>query len=370
MDDEMTLPPPPPAAEYCYRHPNVETGVHCTRCGRPICPDCMIPAPVGHQCPECVAEARREFRQGPGRRIAAANIRRSASVTTALLVAIGAMFLVELANGGPGSLMTGPANGKLVDLGASLGLGQRADGSFIGIATGQYWRLVSSMFLHAGVLHIAFNAYALWIFGTVVEQELGRIRLLLIYFATGIVASAASYAFSPSPVIVSVGASGAIFGLFGILLSAGRLHHPVDRQSRALVGQVGFLIVINLVFGFASGGTIDNFAHIGGLVAGLWLGAVIVPTGVPTLSSFWQRPGGAPGPSQRAANAPVIELIGVVVVMAAVATGIVIGTAERTGRVGAIDPYGGPSLGLVKAADVQADPVHLIRQAVPAVARR
>ena len=76
--DETSLPPPPATGlpEYCYRHPNVETGVHCTRCGKPICPECMIPAPVGHQCPDCVDEARREFRQGPGRRIAAANVRR------------------------------------------------------------------------------------------------------------------------------------------------------------------------------------------------------------------------------------------------------------------------------------------------------
>jgi len=147
-----------------------------------------------------------------------------------------------------------------------------------------------------------------------------------------------------------VGASGAILGLFGMLLAAGRLHHPVDRQSRALVGQVGMLIVINLAFGFASGGSIDNAAHLGGLVAGLWLGALIVPTGVPTLSSFWLRPGGAAGSTQRAANSPVMELIGVVVVVAAVATGIAVGTAERTGRVGAADPSQAPPVAIVRRA--------------------
>ena len=269
MDEQTTLPPPP-ATEYCYRHPNVETGVHCTRCGRPICPDCMIPAPVGHQCPECVAEARREFRQGPGRRIAAANIRRKASVTTVLLGLIGAMFLVELANGGAGSLMTGPANDKLVDLGASIGLGQRLDGSFIGIATGQYWRLVSSMFLHAGLLHIAFNAYALWIFGTVVEQELGRIRLVLIYFATGIVASAASYAFSPSPVVVSVGASGAIFGIFGAFVAYNYRRRQMAIAAARLRSAIS-IVVINLVITFAIP-EIDWRAHVGGFIAGLFAG--------------------------------------------------------------------------------------------------
>ena len=62
-------PPPPPAFEYCYRHPQVVTGVHCTRCGRPICPDCMTAAPVGYQCPDCVNSARQEFKRGAGKRI-------------------------------------------------------------------------------------------------------------------------------------------------------------------------------------------------------------------------------------------------------------------------------------------------------------
>ena len=108
--DESTLPPPPPTGvpEFCYRHPNVETGVHCTRCGKPICPECMIPAPVGHQCPDCVDEARREFRKGPGRRIAVANVRRQASATMVLLVAIGAMYVVEVISGGTGLADDGP----------------------------------------------------------------------------------------------------------------------------------------------------------------------------------------------------------------------------------------------------------------------
>jgi membrane associated rhomboid family serine protease len=270
MDEETTLPPPPPTIERCYRHSDVETGVHCTRCGRPICPDCMIPAPVGHQCPECVAEARREFRQGPGRRIAAANIKRTASVTTVLLAMIAAMFVIELANGGAGSLMTGPSKDKLVDLGASIGLAQRVDGSFIGIAAGQYWRLVSSMFLHAGLLHIAFNAYALWIFGAVVEQELGRIRLLLIYFATGIVASAASYAFSPSPIIVSVGASGAIFGIFGAFVAYNYRRRHLAIAAARLRSAIS-IVVINLVITFAIP-EIDWRAHVGGFIAGLFAG--------------------------------------------------------------------------------------------------
>jgi membrane associated rhomboid family serine protease len=274
--DETTLPPPPPTdvPEYCYRHPNVETGVHCTRCGRPICPECMIPAPVGHQCPECVNEARREFRRGPGRRIAAANIRRRASVTTALLMLIGAVYVLEVVAGGAGSLMTGPNGVKLVDLGASVALWQNLDGSIIGIAVGQYWRLVSAMFLHAGLLHIAFNAYALWIFGTVVEQELGRIRFLLIYFATGIVASAASYAFGPTTFpgvsVPGVGASGAIFGIFGAFVAYNYRRRHMAIAAARLRSAVA-IVVINMVLALSIQG-IDWRAHVGGFVAGLFAG--------------------------------------------------------------------------------------------------
>jgi membrane associated rhomboid family serine protease len=270
--DETILPPPPSTRdpEHCYRHPNVETGVHCTRCGRPICPECMIPAPVGHQCPECVNEARREFSRGPGRRIAAANIRRRASATTVLLVLIGAVFLVEVLTGGPGSLMAGPSGLKLIDLGAGVGLGQLPNGDVVGIATGQYWRLVSEMFLHAGLLHIAFNAYALWIFGTVVEQELGRLRFLLIYFVTGIVASAASYAFAPSPFAVGVGASGAIFGIFGAFVAYNYRRRHLAIAAARLRSAVT-IVVINMVLALSIQG-IDWRAHVGGFIAGLFAG--------------------------------------------------------------------------------------------------
>jgi membrane associated rhomboid family serine protease len=275
MDETTTLPPPPPTTERCYRHPDVETGVHCTRCGRPICPDCMIAAPVGHQCPECVAEARREFRAGPGRRIAVANVRRRASVTTVLLTLLGAMFVVEVATGGSGSLMTGPSVKRLVDLGASVALFPGPGGGVIGIAAGQYWRLVTAMFLHAGLLHIAFNAYALWIFGTVVEQELGRLRLLLIFFVTGFFASAASYAFGPGA--VGVGASGAIFGIFGAFIAYNYRRRDLAIAAARLRSAL-MLIVINAVLAFSIAG-IDWRAHAGGLAAGLVAGYAAEGTG-------------------------------------------------------------------------------------------
>jgi membrane associated rhomboid family serine protease len=267
-DEPLTLPPPPPTTERCYRHPDIETAVHCTRCGRPICPSCMIPAPVGHQCPECVNDARREFRQGPGRRVAVANVKRSLSATSVLLGLMGAMYVVEVIAGGPGSLMTGPSAQTLVDLGASVALAQTAQGDLIGIAAGQNWRLITAIFLHAGILHIAFNAYALWIFGRVVEDELGTLRFVLIFFVTGFVASAASYAFGPNA--VGVGASGAIFGVFGAFVTYNYRRRHLAIAAARLRGAVT-LVVINMILAFTIPG-IDYRAHLGGFFAGLLAG--------------------------------------------------------------------------------------------------
>jgi rhomboid protease GluP len=157
------------------------------------------------------------------------------------------------------------------------------------VADGEYWRLWTVTLLHGDILHLAFNMYALYLAGTVVERWYGSLRFLAFYLACAAAGSTASFVFGgDNP---SVGASGAVFGLFGILLAAGRVHHPVDRQSRPIMSQLLVLVVINIVFGFASGNRIDNAAHLGGLAAGLWLGALVPPTRVPTLSSLWQRPG-------------------------------------------------------------------------------
>jgi membrane associated rhomboid family serine protease len=263
MDEQQTLPPPPPTTERCYRHPDVETGVHCTRCGRPICPQCMIPAPVGHHCPECVAEARREFRAGPGRRAAV----RSLSMTKLLLVAIFAMFILEIALGGAGSIAEGPSGRRLVDLGATVP---------ILVAQGQYWRLITATFLHAGILHLALNAYALWLFGAVVERNFGKARFVAIYFVSGFLGSVASYTFSPITgeglVTVGVGASGAIVGLLGAFVAYNfRRRHTI--LGRANLQWAVIIIAINAVIGQAFPG-VDNKAHLGGLVAGFVVGGI------------------------------------------------------------------------------------------------
>ncbi len=168
------------------------------------------------------------------------------------------------------------------------------------VADGEYWRLFTVTLLHGSLLHLFFNMYALYLAGPIVERWYGPVRFLLFYLACAAAGSVASFVFGGDA--PSVGASGAIFGLFGLLLAAGRVHHPVDRRSRGLVGQLGMLIAINIVFGFAVTG-IDNAAHLGGLAAGLWIGALVPPTGVETMASMWQ--GASANRSAHVAKVPI-----------------------------------------------------------------
>ena len=272
MEQQPVIPPPPPPGEdQCYRHPGVITGVHCTRCGRAICPECMIAAPVGHHCPNCVAEARREYRQGPGRRVAIANAK-ATSVASALLVLMGVGYVLEVATGGAGSLFGGPNIVDLVRLGASVGIARMPSGEVVGIAAGQEWRMLTAVFLHGGILHLLMNAYALWIFGPVVEREMGRARFLFIFLTTGLFASAASYAFADTPTQVGVGASGAIFGVVGAFVAYNYRHRDMALAAARLRGMMPFLI-LNLILSFTFP-LIDWKAHLGGFFAGLAAGVV------------------------------------------------------------------------------------------------
>ncbi|MEW6223522.1 MAG: rhomboid family intramembrane serine protease [Chloroflexota bacterium] len=190
----------------------------------------------------------------------------------------------------------------------------------VAVAQGEIWRLWTVTLVHAPLdvmpFHLLFNMYALWLAGPFVEQLYGRWRFLAFYLVFAAGGSLLTFAFGDSP--GGVGASGAIFGLFGLLFAAQRIHHPVlDRQSRAFLGQLGGLLAINLLFGFIVSG-IDNFAHIGGLIAGLWLGFLVAPTNVPTLRSMWFRPGPVAGttvPAFGAGGTVVIRLAGIIALL-------------------------------------------------------
>jgi membrane associated rhomboid family serine protease len=196
------------------------------------------------------------------------------------------------------------------------------------VAQGEYWRLWTVMLLHApppfGYLHLFFNMYALYLAGPLVEGMYGRRLFLLLYLLCGGAASVASFVFGPAE--PSVGASGAIFGLFGVLFAAARAHHPVlDRQSRALLGSIGTIIAINVLFGFLNAQAVDNAAHLGGLAAGLWLGLLLVPGRVSTLTSLWQQlPGAGRGGPQL-----LLRVLGVAALVVLLVVGIVVGTDLR-----------------------------------------
>jgi membrane associated rhomboid family serine protease len=272
MDDPRGQTPTPPTPdspserttglilEPCYRHPKVLTGVHCTRCGRPICTDCMRPAAVGYQCPDDAAEARRS---GPRGR-STLTLGRIGSVTRFLLFVNIAMFVVEIVAGGQGGLTGGTNLRTLFDLGAMQGEA---------IAEGhQYWRLFTAMFLHAGLLHIALNMYALYLFGSIIEAAYGQVRFLIIYVVSGLLASVVSFVFI-NPQTVAVGASGAIFGLLGAWV-AYNFRRRGSSFASANLRWAAMLIGLNLVLGFTIPG-IDYSAHLGGLVAGVVCGTLL-----------------------------------------------------------------------------------------------
>lgn len=180
-------------------------------------------------------------------------------ITWILLVIIAVVFVVETLAGGSTETEV------LVRMGAKV---------TPLIATGEYWRLFTAMFLHIGIMHLAFNGYALLAIGTELERLYGHGRFLAIYVLSGLFGSLASYAFSDS---LSAGASGAIFGLIGALAAFFTLHRErLGAWGRRRLANIAFLVVLNLFLGFTQAG-IDNWGHIGGLLAGLGLGWALAP---------------------------------------------------------------------------------------------
>jgi membrane associated rhomboid family serine protease len=246
---------------HCYRHLDRETYISCQRCGRPICPDCMTAASVGFQCPECIRAGRAQAPQA--RTSFGGRLNDGSSIVTIALIAINVVFFI-IANA------TGGGNGSFV---AHMALIPDADfprQGIEGVAQGSYWQLITSTFLHVQVLHIAMNMIGLWIFGTFLEQQLGRWRYLSLYLLTGLAGSVCVYLLTPAfvpgqGISISLGASGSIFGLFGAALL-------VLLRQRRDVTQLLVLLALNLAITFTVSG-VSWQAHVGGLASGLLLGA-------------------------------------------------------------------------------------------------
>ncbi|MFE9192103.1 rhomboid family intramembrane serine protease [Micromonospora sp. NPDC007208] len=263
----------PPTTPVCYRHPGRETYVRCSRCDRPICPDCMRDASVGHQCPECVNEGRRSVR--PARTAFGGGTAGRHGYVTKALIAVNVLFLllsIASARGGDaavggsgfGGLMGGST--PLTEWGAVLGRAYLSDYTLGGIAEGQWYRLVTAMFLHYGVLHLLLNMWALWVLGRSLEANLGRVRFAALYLIAGLGGNVAAYLFS-SPRAATVGASTAVFGLFAALII-------IERRLGRDISRIIPILVINLVFTLAVPG-ISIPGHLGGLVVGALMALVL-----------------------------------------------------------------------------------------------
>ncbi|MDQ4082348.1 MAG: rhomboid family intramembrane serine protease [Actinomycetota bacterium] len=236
----------------CYRHPDRETGLACSECGRPICTDCMTMAPVGLRCPDHAGRAAGVQRVGTG----VGRTARGTGVVTKTILAVNvAVFLVQLAQGG----RLGGVAGSLFERGALVMRGQLPNGQLIGLAEGEWWRLLTAAFLHQGIVHLLMNMLALWWFGRALEDALGPGRYILLYVVSGLAGSAGALLLSPDA--VTVGASGAIFGLLGAAL-------VLERQQIYIFGGSALgIVVLNLAFTLFVP-NISLGGHLGGLVGG------------------------------------------------------------------------------------------------------
>ena len=247
-------------ARFCFRHGDRETYISCQRCRRPICPECMNDASVGFHCPVCVAEASASVRKP--RTMAGGLVPANVGAITWVIVGINAViFLVAQARDEFGDSVLG---NQLAMLGGSA-LAPNGD-VLTGVADGGYWRLITAVFLHERIVHILFNMYALVLFGPMLEQALGRVRFIALYLTAGLAGSVLVYCLT-APNVPTVGASGAIYGLFGATFAV------FARRGMELQG-LFVLMAINLAITFL----VPNISwqgHIGGLVAGLVLGLAL-----------------------------------------------------------------------------------------------
>jgi membrane associated rhomboid family serine protease len=232
----------------CYRHPSRETGVSCASCGRPICPDCMTTTPVGMRCPECSKQRTKVMRMR--------DMTGVPRITYALIVINVIAFLAE----GNVTLGSGGVGNSVYQEGALLGSSEVTVLAGQGVAHGQWWRIVTGGFLHENLIHIGFNMYVLYLLGRMLEPALGELRFGLIYATALLTGSLGALLVSPHS--LTVGASGAVFGLMGAAAVEMRA-----RQISVMQSGVGTLILINLVISF----TLPNISwggHVGGLVGG------------------------------------------------------------------------------------------------------
>jgi len=243
----------------CYRHPSRETGVSCSSCGRSICPDCMTPTAVGMRCPECSKQTTK-----------VRNVR--ASYGGRPHVAIGLIAINVLIYFGmstqPGAFEILPGT-ITFDYGLVGVLSDVVGRPFGGVGEGEWYRLITSGFLHArNPFHVGFNMYILWFLGNLLEPGLGPVRFLGLYLASLLAGSFGALLLSPDA--LTVGASGAVFGLMGATFVMQRARGIDPMRSG-----IGPIILLNLAISFLPGLNISIGGHLGGLAGGALAGVLM-----------------------------------------------------------------------------------------------
>ena len=231
-------------AETCYRHPDRETAVSCSSCGRPICPECMTPTPVGMRCPEC-SQQRTKVTRGVGE----ASLGSAAPATFVLIALNVAAFVAEIATGS-GGFSISTTDRLPFDFGLF--------GPWV--AEGEWYRLITSGFLHGGLIHIGFNMFALYFLGRILEPAIGTPRFVAVYFVSLLGGSFGALLLDPNA--LTLGASGAVFGIFAATFVIAR-----RRGLDAFASSIGVIILLNLVISI-SVPNISLGGHLGGLIAG------------------------------------------------------------------------------------------------------
>jgi len=224
-------------------------------------------------------EARRQFNRARG-----AYATHVPVITYTIIAICVALFGIDVALSGGETLQGGFLSGSVGPLGE-----QHLINTFF-VAQGEWWRIITSAFFHLGLIHLGFNMYVLYLYGPIVERMYGRLEYAAIYLLSAAGGSVLTILVDPRQ--LAAGASGAIFGIIGLLFAVSRRHHAVvGREGRAMMAGIGSYLVFLLIFTFVVPG-ISWTGHLGGLIVGAVIGFLLPPTGVATLSGMWRTPAG------------------------------------------------------------------------------
>jgi membrane associated rhomboid family serine protease len=244
--------------------------VSCSECGRGVCPDCMVFAPVGIRCLDHASQGSGPARPAMQRRARAARsgFLNQEGIVTKLLIGINiAVYLVNLLQGAS----LGDNAGQLYTDWFLIAQAQvRETGELIGVAEGEWWRLLTAAFLHGSIIHLGLNMLFLWFIGTPVEIAIGRWRFIAVYFVTALSGSAGALLFAPD--VPTVGASGALFGILGCAV-------VLEQQGMHVLGGSALgIVILNFVLTLAVPG-ISIGGHLGGFVGGVVCGLALTRFG-------------------------------------------------------------------------------------------